>query len=71
MLDNLWDTYEEYRDAVFYKLSRMEEDKAISDEDYYAFEDEVQDVLRDLEYALNTDDIDYINSLLDELFELL
>ena len=72
MFDELYDVFEEYRDAVLYKLSRMEEDTAISDEAYSNFEQAVYDVLHATEYALNdTNDVDYINSLLDELFDLL
>lgn len=71
-LDMLYDTYEEYKEAVLTKLSCMKEDTTISDEAYSDFEEAVYDVLHAIEYALNdTNDIDYINSLLDELFDLL
>lgn len=72
MFDELYNTFEEYKDAIIWKLSRMEEDTSISDEVFYAFEEQVYDVLHATEYALeDTNDIDYINSLLDELFDLL
>ena len=71
-LDMLYDTYEEYKEAVLAKLSRMEEDTTISDEAYSDFEEQVYNVLHATEYALNdTNDVDYINSLLDELYDLL
>lgn len=71
-LDMLYDTFEEYKEAVLTKLSHMEEDTTISDEAYSDFEEAVYDVLYATEYALNdTNDVDYINSLLDELFDLL
>lgn len=72
MFDKLYSTFEEYKDAVIWKLAHMEDDTSISDEVFYAFEEQVYDVLHATEYALeNTNDIDYINSLLDELYELL
>lgn len=71
-LDTLYDTFEEYKEAILYKLSRMEEDTTISDEAYSDFEEAVYDVLHATEYALDeSNDINYINSLLDELFDLL
>ena len=71
-LDMLYDTYEEYKEAVLAKLSRMEEDTTISDEAYNDFEEAVYDVLHATEYALDeSNDVDYINSLLDELYDLL
>ena len=71
-LDMLYDTFEEYKEAVLAKVSRMDEDTTISDEAFFAFEEAVYDVLHATEYALNeSNDIDYINNLLDELFDLL
>ena len=71
-LDMLYDTYEEYKEAVLAKLSRMEEDITISDEAYSDFEEAVYNVLPETKYALDeSNDIDYINSLLDELYDLL
>lgn len=72
MFENLYETFEEYNDAILHKLMKMEEDTSISDEAFYAFENQVYDVLHAINYAFSdTNDIDYINSLLDELYELL
>ena len=71
-LDMLYDTYEEYKDAILAKLSRMEEDTTVSDEAYSDFEEAVYDILNAIQFALDeSNDIDYINNLLDELFDLL
>lgn len=72
MFENLYDTFEEYNDAILLKLMKMEEDTSISDEAFYALENQVADIFCAINYAFSdTNDIDYINSLLDELYELL